>query len=177
MEGAYLNYASTAHNLAVTAASCGEHNYIAPESYSSRMDKLADVSADALRAALGDVESAKAAKRLMVALDYKHSVSVDVLTERYGIPRSTLYYWLDRFEEGSIEDAIEDEPRPGRPPRLTETARETLQEDLADDPADHGYDADAWTPELVQSHVEREYGVSYSTGHVRRLLREFDTSA
>ncbi|SDN18884.1 Transposase [Halogranum gelatinilyticum] len=141
------------------------------------MDKLADVSADALRTALGDVESAKAAKRLMVALDYKDDVSVDVLTERYGIPRSTLYYWLDRFEERSIADAIEDEPRPGRPPRLTEAARETLRSDLADDPAAHGYDADEWTPELVQTHVEREYGVSYSTGHVRRLLREFELAA
>lgn len=138
------------------------------------MDKLADVSADALRTALGDVESAKAAKRLMVALDYKDDVSVDDLTERYGIPRSTLYYWLDRFEESSIEDAIEDEPRPGRPPRLTDTARETLQTDLTDTPVSHGYDTDEWTPELVQSHIEREYGVAYSTGHVRRLLREFD---
>lgn len=138
------------------------------------MDKLADVDADALRRALEDVESAKAAKRLMVALDYKDDVSVAALTDRYGIPRSTLYYWLDRFEEQSLADAIEDEPRPGRPPRLTDTARESLQTDLATDPTTQGYDEEAWTPELVQRHIEREYGVSYSTGHVRRLLREFD---
>lgn len=138
------------------------------------MDKLADVSADALRTALTDVESAKAAKRLMVALDYKDDVSVTDLTDRYGIPRSTLYYWLDRFEEQSIANAIEDEPRPGRPPRLTDDARETLQADLDADPTEHGYDDETWTPELVQAHIEREYGVSYSTGHVRRLLREFD---
>jgi transposase len=138
------------------------------------MDKLADVSADALRSALEDVESAKAAKRLMVALDYKDDVSVAVLTDRYGIPRSTLYYWLDRFEEQSLADAIEDEPRPGRPPRLTDAARESLRTDLAADPTTQGYAEEAWSPELVQQHIEREYGVSYSTGHVRRLLREFD---
>lgn len=138
------------------------------------MDKLAEVSADDLRAALADVESAKAAKRLMVALDYKDDVAVATLADRYGVPRSTLYYWLDRFEEQSIADAVEDEQRPGRPPRLTDAARATLQTDLADDPSDHGYDAETWTPELVQRHIEREYGVSYSTGHVRRLLREFD---
>jgi transposase len=138
------------------------------------MDKLAEVSADDLRAALADVESAKAAKRLMVALDYKDDVSVATLADRYGVPRSTLYYWLDRFEEQSIADAIEDEPRPGRPPRLTDAAREALQTDLDDEPSDHGYDEETWTPELVQQYIEREYGVSYSTGHVRRLLREFD---
>lgn len=147
------------------------------------MDKLADVSAEGLRTALSNVESAKAAKRLMVALDYKDDVSVAVLAERYGIPRSTLYYWLDRFEEQSIADAIEDEPRPGRPPRLTDSARESLQADLSEDPAVHGYGGSddstdrEWTPELVRSHVEREYGVSYSLGHIRRLLREFDGSS
>ena len=140
------------------------------------MDKLADVSADALREALDTVESAKAAKRLVVALDYKDDVPVSALSERYGIPRSTLYYWLGRFEDRSIADAIEDEPRPGRPPQLTDTARTELQANLDDDPADHGYDADTWSPELVQTHIEREHGVSYSTGHVRRLLREFDAT-
>lgn len=143
------------------------------------MDKLEDVSTDELRTALRNVESAKAAKRLMVALDYKDDASVAVLAERYGIPRSTLYYWLDRFEEQSIADAIEDEPRPGRPPRLTDAARASLQADLAESPSAHGYDDsaedDEWTPERVQTHVEREYGVSYSLGHIRRLLREFES--
>lgn len=136
------------------------------------MNKLDAVDAGDLRAALGDVESAKAAKRLMIALAYKADVPVSELATRYGIPRSTVYYWLDRFEDASIADAIEDEPRPGRPPRLTTDARDRLRADLDERPTAHGFDADEWTPELVTAHIERAYNVSYSTGHVRRLLRE-----
>ena len=138
------------------------------------MDKLADVDDAALREALDYAEHAKAAKRLMVALSYLDGVSVSTMEERYDIPRSTLYYWLDRFETYSIPDAIEDEPRPGRPPKLDESERDSLRGDLADDPAAYGYDADEWTPELARRHIERAYGITYSEGHVRRLLRQFD---
>lgn len=137
------------------------------------MNKLDDVAADDLRQALADVESAKAAKRLMVALAYKDGVSVSTLADRYDIPRSTLYYWLDRFEGESIADAIEDEPRPGRPPKLSRTGRRRLENALERTPAEFGYDGDTWTPALVTTYVEEAFGVSYSEGHVRRLLREF----
>ncbi len=136
------------------------------------MTKLDDVNADALRNALDEVDSAKAAKRLMVALAYKDGVSVTELARRYGVPRSTLYYWLDRFEEFPIPEAIEDEPRPGRPRKLDAEDRRALAADIADDPAEHGYDADEWTPELVQKHIEAVFDTTYSVGHVRRLLRE-----
>ena len=136
------------------------------------MTKLDDVDADALRDALNEVDSAKAVKRLMVALAYKDGVSVAELARRYGVPRSTLYYWLDRFEEFPIGEAIEDEPRPGRPRKLDEDDRRTVAADICDDPSEHGYDADEWTPELVQRHIESAFDTSYSVGHVRRLLRE-----
>lgn len=56
------------------------------------MGKLAPVSWDALQTALADVSTGKAAKRLIIALAYKDGVSVDTLSERYAIPRSTVYY-------------------------------------------------------------------------------------
>jgi transposase len=45
---------------------------------------------------------------------------------------------------------------------------------IADSPESYGFDASSWTPELVQQLIEREYGVSYSLGHVRRLVRDAD---
>jgi transposase len=136
------------------------------------MSKLEHVDADALRDVLATVESAKATKRLVVALSYKDGVAVSRMADRYGIPRSTLYYWLDRFEEHPIPEAIEDETRPGRPPKLDADHRATLERHLAASPAEHGYDASAWSSTLVRRHIEREFGVTYSDGHVRRLRRE-----
>ncbi|MFC6823401.1 helix-turn-helix domain-containing protein [Halopelagius fulvigenes] len=138
------------------------------------MAKLDGVDPDDLRQSLSDVDSAKAAKRLVVALDYLDDVPVSTLSKRYGIPRSTLYYWLDRFEEESIEEAVTDEDRPGRPRKLGDDDRRRLSDHLREEPTDHGIDATEWTPELVQEHIERTFDVSYSLGHVRRLLRELD---
>lgn len=140
------------------------------------MVKLDDVDPDELRRTLADVDSAKEAKRLVVALDYLDGVPVSVLAERYGIPRSTLYYWLDRFESEPVEEAITDEDRPGRPRKLDDEDRNRLRDHLDTRPEVHDYDADEWTPELVRDHVERAFGVSYSVGHVRRLLRELQSS-
>ena len=141
------------------------------------MNKLENVDSDALRVALADAESAKTAKRLMTALAYRDGTPVDTLSERYGIPKSTIYYWLDRFEERSIEDAIEDEDRPGRPSKLDDSERDRLERAVEQPPAEHGLDGGEWTPEALQSFIEREFDVDYSLGHVRRLLRELPATS
>lgn len=140
------------------------------------MNKLADVDPDDLRAALADADDAKTAKRLMVALAYRDGTSVETLSRRYDIPKSTIYYWLDRFEERPLAEAIRDEDRPGRPSKLDDPERERLERALGDAPSEHGLGDGEWTPEALQEFIEREFDVSYSLGHVRRLLREFSTA-
>lgn len=138
------------------------------------MGKLSDVDPDELREALGSVTEAKPAKRLMVALCYLDGESVATLTERFGLPRSTVYYWLDRLESQPLEQALYDDERPGRPPKLDGDQRAALAADVADGPGAYGYGAEEWTPELVRSHIAEEFDVEYSEGHVRRLLAELE---
>ncbi|UPV76372.1 helix-turn-helix domain-containing protein (plasmid) [Halorussus limi] len=140
------------------------------------MDKLDGVPLSALQDQLDAAESAKATKRLMVAIAYKDGVSVSVLSERYDVPESTLYYWLDRIAEKPLSEAVEDDDRPGRPSELAADEREAVFDALADSPAAYDFEASSWTPELVRELIEREYGVSYSLGHVRRLIRDADVS-
>lgn len=136
------------------------------------MTKLDAIPAADLREVLSETTDHKAVRRLMVALAYKDGDSVDRLSDLYGIPTSTVYYWLDRFEERGIEGGLEDESRPGRPPKLDEEDRESLAADFAASPAHLGYEAEEWASELARDHIRREYGVEYSLGHVRRLLTE-----
>lgn len=133
---------------------------------------MEDVDPADLRAALDRVETAKAATRLVVALAYLDGVPVDTIVERYGVPRSTVYAWLDRFDERPPLAAATDDERPGRTPRLDADQRAALEAALDAPPADAGVDADEWTPAAVRAYVEREFGVSYSLGHVRRLVAE-----
>lgn len=136
------------------------------------MAKLDGVTASDLRAALAETSDHKAVRRLMIALAYKDGDSVNQLSQRYGFPHSTVYYWLDRFEKRRLEEALEDEARPGRPRKLADEERDALMEDLATEPGRFGYNVREWTPELLREHIRLTYGVEYSTGHVRRLLRE-----
>jgi transposase len=140
------------------------------------MDKLDGVSLPTLQEHLDAAESAKATKRLMVAIAYKDGVPVSTLAERYGVPESTLYYWLDRIADKPLSEAVEDDDRPGRPSELDQREREAVFDAIADSPEAYGFDASSWSPELVQELIEREYGVSYSLGHVRRLVRDADES-
>ena len=133
------------------------------------MGKLDSVDPATLREALADAPDAKATKRLMVALDYLDGVPVDDLSDRYGIPRSTVYSWLSRFEERPVDAAVTDEDRPGRP---TELNRSVLRRVIEEGPASYGLEADAWSPAALRDVLEREFDVSYSEGHVRRLLNE-----
>jgi transposase len=135
------------------------------------MGKLDDVDPAALREALAESTDAKATKRLMVALDYLDDVPVDELSDRYGIPRSTVYYWLSRFEDRPVEDAVTDEDRPGRP---TEIDRSVLEEVVSLAPREYGVGGDEWTPARLQRVLDRYFDVSYSEGHVRRLLKQLD---
>lgn len=136
------------------------------------MDSLEHVSAEVLQTALDRTGDAKAAKRLMIALAYKDGVSVATMSDRYAVPKSTIYYWLERFEERSVEDAATDEHRPGRPPKLSAAQRKTVEEWLENPPHEYGYDRDSWTSNLLRDRIESVFGVAYSEGHVRRFLRE-----
>lgn len=133
------------------------------------MAKLDGVSTAALRDALADVDGAKAAMRLMVALAYKDGVDVDTLSDRYGVPESTLYYWLDRFEAAPVREAATDDSRPGRPPKLSAEQRRAVANWLRASPREHGLDADEWTPPRLRDHIREEFGIDYSLGHLRRL--------
>lgn len=139
------------------------------------MAELEGVTTSELREALATTDDPKAVKRLMVALAYLDGVPVGALVDRYGFAQSTVYSWLDRFEERPLEDALHDDSRPGRPPKLDADRRAVLADQLREPPAAFGFDATTWTPELLREHVEREFDVRYSVGHVRRLLADLAT--
>jgi transposase len=136
------------------------------------MPNLDSVSIDTLRSELRRVESAKATQRLMIAIAYMDGVSQTELARRYGYSRKTIYNWLTRIERTGLSEALEDEPRSGRPPRLSKADRHRLAEHLRTNPSDFDYNAAEWTPELVQQHLADTFDESYTVRSARRMLNE-----
>jgi len=126
----------------------------------------------ALEAALEAAPDATAAVRVMAALAYRDGVDVAAFADRYGIPRSTVYAWLHRFEDRPPAEAMLDVPRSGRPSKLDAASRTRLRADLERPPTAFGFEATAWDAGLLEAHLGRAYDVSYSRTHARRLLAE-----
>lgn len=140
------------------------------------MSQLEDVSADELRSALESISEKKPALRLVAAIAYKNGVTQTELSAWFGVERKTIYNWFQRIEDGeTLVDAVTDDPRPGRPRKLSRDDQRQLADDLDGPPDALGYDESEWTPTLLQAHVESAFGESYSLPSCRRLLREFQS--
>lgn len=135
-----------------------------------RGEILSEVSSGELRELLAAETDAKAVKRLVVALEYTEGLSPAAIGQKYGWPESTVYSWLRRFDERGPVAALRDEPRPGRPSRLSDAQRRQYVAAVQEPPSAVGLDAPAWSPALLQEYLVREFGVEYSLEHCRRLL-------
>lgn len=136
------------------------------------MGRLDQVALDELQEQLREADEKKPVKRLLTAIAYKQGDSKDRLAERHGVSLKTIYNWLDRFEEQPIEQAPYDDPRSGRPAKLTDNEKDALIADLHESPEESGYDRQVWFPLLVYHHLREQYNVEYSLVHIRRMMRE-----
>ncbi|RRJ31988.1 transposase [Halocatena pleomorpha] len=136
------------------------------------MDHIEDISLEDLQQALDQVEGKKPAMRLLAAIAYKNGVTQTELAEWYGVQRRTVYSWLKRLEEPTIENAVRDAHRSGRPRKLTEEQQASLQQVLRRSPTGFSDDAVTWTPELVRQYIHERFGIDYSLPSCRRLMKE-----
>ncbi|HKJ58017.1 MAG TPA: helix-turn-helix domain-containing protein [Halobacteriales archaeon] len=136
------------------------------------MARLADVSVDELEDALAEATGKRETQRLLAAIIYKRGPSVPMIAEWFGTREATIYRWFDRLEDRPIQEAIRDDPRPGRPPKLADDERERFEAALQEPPEAAGYDEPAWTPKLAQRFLRDAFDAEYTRRHVRRLLTE-----
>jgi len=137
------------------------------------MDHLDDISVEALQDALTTVDGRKPAQRLLAAIAYKNGITQTELAAWHGTGRRTIYSWLKRFDtDQPLAKAATDAHRSGRTRKLSKTQQETFEQTVHESPRKVGIDAPAWTPALVQDHLEETYDVTYSLPSCRRLLKE-----
>lgn len=138
------------------------------------MAALEDVSAADLRDALAETDGSRASTRLIAALAYRHGVTQTELAGWFDVERKTVYNWLRDLDErpDDLAEAARDDPRPGRPRKLTAEQRSALASVLEGPPAAAGFDAETWDASLLQRHVREAYDVDYSRPTCRRQLAE-----
>lgn len=131
-------------------------------------DFLPDVSIQKLRGLYRKEKKAKPKLRLLCAIHRKERWSIDDIAGFTNMKRRTVHETLKRFVARGIEakDSIK---QSGRPPELTSKQRKKLVQQLERGPS---YNKDGlWTTKEVREYIRKEFGVTYTHGHVWELLK------
>lgn len=112
----------------------------------------------------------KAAKRRVRAarLLQEGKTPAEVARE-VGVPRQTVYCWLDVLNESGI-DALREMSKGGRPAQLDCAQHEQLRQILLAGAQAAGFGTDLRTLKRVRETIKWRFGVQYSEVHVWRLL-------
>jgi transposase len=116
-------------------------------------------------------EVGRVAMRAHMILLSARGYSVSEIVKIHDTTNPTTYKWFDRFDAQG-PDGLYDQPRDGRPPKMTGKAKETLEQTLDDPPTSQGYTFTVWTAGLLREHMERELGLQVCDDTVRRTLHE-----
>ena len=98
------------------------------------------------------------------------------IAEALDVSEGAVSQWLQKAREGG-KKALRTTPRPGRPPKLSETERTEELPKLLEKGAEHfGFRGDVWTRGRVREIVKEEFGAEYDVSQIGRILAEIDWS-
>ncbi len=92
-----------------------------------------------------------------------------------GVAESTLYCWTSAFLLHGLA-SLTYRRSPGRPAKLTKTQKAHLGTLLDAGPEAAGFAVGAWSTPLVQTLIEREFGVLYNVQYLSQLLGQLGFS-
>jgi len=109
------------------------------------------------------------ARRVLSAVSGESIASV---ARQMGTNRSRVGEWLRRFEVEGVE-GLKDEPRSGRPARITSLERHQVIAAACNDPSEYGLERSVWSHEsLADALKDRGHVRSISSSTVGRILAE-----
>jgi len=118
--------------------------------------------ADLMRVSRSRTEPASRVERARILLSYRQTPSLYSTGRAVGVTHQTVERCLRRAQRLGVMAALDDSPRPGREPTITDEARTFVVDLACRKPKDVGYPHELWTTRLLARHV-REQGPA--TGH------------
>ncbi len=123
-----------------------------------------------LESALRRTRDAHAWPRLRALLLLAEGRGVEETARVLGVTRQVVWKGRRRYEAERTPAALDDRPRPGRPPELRRSVARVLEPLLEEKPAAYGYKSPGWTVGLLRRHLERREGIGASDRTIRRVL-------
>ena len=135
----------------------------------STATSLSQRDARRLRSALRNAEDVRVFKRALALCLLAEGAEWAAVIRTSTLCRGTVSFWLHRYLSSRSPLALEDLPRPGRPPQLSLPPSRLLRV-LDSDPHRLGYSTHTWTAPLLAFHLRERYGQRLSARTLRRNL-------
>ncbi len=114
--------------------------------------------------------------RLHCVLLVSQGCSCYQVAEWFGEHPCTVERWVHYFQEYGIE-GLKDEQKTGRPKKVRDDQLKRLQGEISENPFELGYNQNNWDGKLLQTHLERHYGIELSVRQCQRLLSQLRRNA
>jgi transposase len=109
-------------------------------------------------------------QRARILLAYHANPSTYAVGEAIGVTHQTVQRCLDRAVRFGVMAALDDSPRPGKEPTITDAARAWVVSLACQKPKEVGYPHELWTTRLLARHVRE---AAETAGHREvAILRE-----
>jgi len=93
------------------------------------------------------------------------------IARELGCSVSTVDLVRTRYRQEGLE-GLREKPRSGRVPLVTTAYRKALRETVQTPPASLGYGFTVWSLPRLNAHLKKSTKLSFSDGHLARLLKE-----
>jgi transposase len=106
----------------------------------------------------------------MILLSARHK-GVPEIADVFAVSRATVRFWLKRFNACGPE-SLYDQPRSGRPPKITAEVKETIEALVRRGPEEQQLQATCWTVTTLVGVLGQRLKQSFSASTLRRVLHE-----
>lgn len=98
---------------------------------------------------------AQVVDRARILLYKADGMTFQEIAEKLAISTSTVRLCISKFNEGGVDTAIFDIPRPGRPSEITDDAKAWIISVACQRPTELGYAQELWTLTSLHKHIQK----------------------
>ena len=120
-------------------------------------------------------EVGRVSQRAQMVLLSVRRKTVPEIADTFGVCEPTVRSWIHSFNEYG-PSGLYDQPRSGRPRKVTDAIKRKIAELVQDDPNKAGYLATVWTVAMLGLALMKAIGVTISLAAVRKTLHELNLS-
>lgn len=118
---------------------------------------------------------AKMIRRILVLLDYSRGDEPEMIANKHGVARATIYAWLKQLLLKGLT-SLKAKWKGGRQSKLSKSQKRRLCELVKAGPQAAGYPTGCWSGLLVQDLIWQHFGVLYNAHYVCDLLKSLGFS-